>query len=189
MDARYFADMYATDPDPWGFETRWYEQRKYALTLAGLPKPRYRSAFEPGCSFGVLSEMLAPRCDSLICFELVPEVAARARARLESCEHVKVHALAIPEAWPRDTLDLVVLSEVAYYLDELGIDDVAAAISRTLEPGGHVVAVHYRGKTNYPLSGGDAHKALARHLGSFTTTVATWLEPSFQIDVFERCRP
>lgn len=36
--------------DPWDFESRWYEQRKYALSAAMLPKPRYRRAFEPGCS-------------------------------------------------------------------------------------------------------------------------------------------
>lgn len=35
----YFASMYARDPDPWGFDTTWYERRKYALTLAALPAP------------------------------------------------------------------------------------------------------------------------------------------------------
>ena len=58
----YFDDMYSDNPDPWGFESRWYEQRKYALTIAALPEPLYRSGFEPGCSVGVLTSLLAPRC-------------------------------------------------------------------------------------------------------------------------------
>lgn len=40
--------MYAAAPDPWGFEERWCEQRKYAISLEQLPDRRYRRAFEPG---------------------------------------------------------------------------------------------------------------------------------------------
>ena len=61
-DRTYFEQIYDHDPDPWGFESRWYEHRKYALTMAALPEPHYRSAFEPGCSIGVLTDLLAPRC-------------------------------------------------------------------------------------------------------------------------------
>jgi hypothetical protein len=46
----YFDAMYQAAADPWGFEDRWYEQRKYAVSLALFPAARYRSAFEPGCS-------------------------------------------------------------------------------------------------------------------------------------------
>jgi len=62
----YFDAMYEAATDPWGFEDRWYEQRKYAISLALLPERRYRHAFEPGCSIGVLSGMLAGRCDRLL---------------------------------------------------------------------------------------------------------------------------
>ena len=41
----YFAQMYAGSPDPWGFRSRWYEQRKRAVTLAALQQPRYRRGF------------------------------------------------------------------------------------------------------------------------------------------------
>jgi Nodulation protein S (NodS) len=59
----YFEGMYSGDPDPWDFEGSPYEQRKYSLTMASLPRPRYRFAFEPGCSIGVLTSMLAGRCN------------------------------------------------------------------------------------------------------------------------------
>ena len=66
LDTGYFDQMYAAAPDPWGLSTRWYEARKYALTLALLPEPRYRDAFEPGCSVGVLTGMLAARCGQVL---------------------------------------------------------------------------------------------------------------------------
>lgn len=50
--AAYFEDMYRDAADPWHLAERWYERRKYDLTLAGLPLPRYRRAFEPACSVG-----------------------------------------------------------------------------------------------------------------------------------------
>ena len=62
----YFADMYAGAEDPWGFRSRWYEQRKRDVTLAALTRPRYRRAFEPGCSIGVLTAALADRCDEVV---------------------------------------------------------------------------------------------------------------------------
>lgn len=116
-DRRYFEEIYASGPDPWGFESRWYEQRKYTLTMAALPQARYRSAFEPGCSIGVLSALLAPRCDQLLSTEIIPSVVAQARSRLAAFPHVRLAEEAIPSDWPEATFDLVVLSEIAYYFD------------------------------------------------------------------------
>src|SRR5947207_15351971 len=83
LPAAYFDAMYQAAADPWGFEDRWYEQRKYAISLAQLPAARYRSAFEPGCSIGVLSRMLAARCDALLSCD-VAAAAVRAAARREA---------------------------------------------------------------------------------------------------------
>ena len=54
----YFDELYAQAGDPWDLATRWYEQRKYAITLALLPRQHYAHAFEPGCSIGVLTALL-----------------------------------------------------------------------------------------------------------------------------------
>ncbi|KPC81578.1 SAM-dependent methyltransferase, partial [Streptomyces sp. NRRL F-6602] len=63
--------MYADAPDPWRLADRWYEHRKYTLTLASLPRRRYRRAFEPGCSVGVLTRMLAGRCEEVVAADRV----------------------------------------------------------------------------------------------------------------------
>ncbi|MPY95478.1 MAG: hypothetical protein GEV08_21200 [Acidimicrobiia bacterium] len=78
----WFATLYERDADPWGYVGSDYEARKYALTLAALPSPRYRHAYEPGCSIGLLSADLALRCDQLLCSDYAPAAVERARDRL-----------------------------------------------------------------------------------------------------------
>jgi predicted TPR repeat methyltransferase len=157
----YFAAMYAESADPWGFASRWYEQRKYALTLAALPRERYRRGFEPGCSIGVLTELLAGRCDSLLATDIAPAAVAAAKERLAPYDGVEVAELAVPKEWPQGRFDLVVLSEIGYYLSA---DDLEQLLDRTiasLEPGATLVAVHWRHSvSDYPLRGDDVHDLL-----------------------------
>ena len=181
----YFAEKYAADADPWGFDSRWYERRKQDLTVAVLPRARYRSAFEPGCANGALTARLAVRCDRLLAGDVVAEVVTRAAARLGEHAHVEIRRLALPEDWPRDErFDLVVLSEVAYYLTSDGLDEVLDALDVSLRPGGHLVAVHWLGVTDYPLRGDEVHARLRRH-PSFTL-VSSYREDAFVLDVLER---
>ncbi|WP_327242539.1 hypothetical protein [Streptomyces sp. NBC_01320] len=69
--AGYFDDLYRGKDDPGHLKERWYEQRKYALTLASLPRPKLGSAFEPACSVDEFSRLLAPRCERLLAVDRV----------------------------------------------------------------------------------------------------------------------
>ncbi len=149
----YFTARYSSTDDPWGFDERWYERRKYAVTLASLPRHRYRRAYEPGCANGALTELLAPRCDRLVASELVEKVADRARRRLKPHANVDIATDAFPEYWPPGGGDLLVLSEVAYYLTDRGVFAAGEGIRSWLEPLGDVIAVHYTGATDYPRPG------------------------------------
>ncbi|MCU1492673.1 MAG: Methyltransferase type 12 [Acidimicrobiaceae bacterium] len=182
---RYFEDLYASMPDPWGFETRWYEQRKYALTVAALPEAHYGSAFEPGCSIGVLSALLASRCDQLLATDIVPSALRRASDRVRS-PHVRFEERAIPEQWPDELFDLVVLSEIAYYFDAGVLGQLVSLVAGSTLPGGTVVAVHWRGETDYPLSGDAAHEILDS--SPLLDRVAHHTETDFVLDLWERAR-
>jgi SAM-dependent methyltransferase len=182
----YFVEMYAQDPDPWGFATRWYERRKYAVTMAALPRVRYTNAFEPGCSIGVLSELLALRCDQLFITDLIPAALAQARARLQTYTNVEIGALAIPDEWPEGSFDLIVLSELAYYFDPPTLQAIVGLAIDSSLPGAHIVGVHWRGTTDYPLSGDQAHRIIGSHphLGGLVHHE----EEEFILDVWE-CVP
>ena len=183
-DRQYFHDIYADVDDPWSFATSSYEQRKYALTVDALPRERYLSAFEPGCSIGVLTELLAPRCDSLLAVDIVPSALRRAARRLKDFENVAVECRAIPESWPDEMFDLVVLSEIAYYFDVLALRDVIEHLECSTQPGAHVVAVHWRGETNYPLTGDQAHVLIDG--SDRLRNVVHHVEGAFLLDLWER---
>jgi SAM-dependent methyltransferase len=186
MPDDYFRRMYAGSPDPWGFDERWYEQRKFSVTMASLPSPRYRRALEPGCSNGALTERLATRCDEVVAFDVVPEVVMRCRERMASHPHVEVRRGSFPDFWPSGTGDLVVWSEVAYYVRGASADEAIAGLGRWLEPGGHVVAVHYRGGTNYPRPGDSIGPWLDDV--EFLERRCRHLDVEFDLGVWERRR-
>lgn len=187
----YFSALYGASPDPWGLADRWYEQRKYDLTLAALPRPRYRSAFEAGCSVGVLTRRLAGRCDALLACDIDPVAARAAAERVAGQPHVRVERRELPEQWPTGVFDLVVLSELAYYLDVGARQSLFDAATHALEPEGHLVAVHWRHPVaDYPASGDEVHAALTAYAarGGLERTVRHE-ELDLLLDVYSRTPP
>jgi hypothetical protein len=179
-----FEERYARDPDPWGFASQWYEGRKYALTLAALPRSRYRRGFEPGCSIGVLTTGLAARCDYLLAADGVDAALDQARLRVAGLAHVEVAKLVLPHQWPDGPWDLVVLSEIGYYF---GPADLAALLDRaaaTTVAGATLVAVHWRGETDYPQTGDAVHDAIGAH-PAFGHR-GGYCEALFRLDWYER---
>ena len=166
LGADYFDAMYEVASDPWEFEDRWYEQRKYAISLAQLPQRRYRSAFEPGCSVGVLTAMLAGRCDRLLSCDVAGAAVRTAARRTRDLPHVRVEQRDITGQWPNGRFDLIVLSEILYYFGDGDLGQVLDHAVRALQPGGTLLAVHWRHPvTDYPRSGDDVHQVLASRVG------------------------
>ncbi|MEU7043596.1 SAM-dependent methyltransferase [Streptomyces varsoviensis] len=141
--ASYFEGLYREAADPWHLAERWYEHRKYELTVASLPQRRYRRAFEPACSVGELTSRLAQRCDSLLACDRIESAVESASRRTRDLPHVEVRRLAVPDEWPEGAFDLIVLSELLYYFDTETLDRLLTRTVDALEPGGTVVAVHW----------------------------------------------
>ena len=179
----YFRAQYADDPDPWGFRSRWYERRKYAITLAALTRPRYRRAFEPGCSVGVLTAGLAERCDHVLAWDL--DATARAQAEAHAPDNVTVAEGRVPRDWPDGELDLIVLSEVGYYLDRPELLRLVGRCTDSLAADGELVLVHWRHPvTDYPTDGDTVHAAFLA--GSPLHRQASHLEPDVRLDLLTR---
>ena len=52
LDPGHFRERYGASPDPYGLADRWYEARKYAITVALLPRERYAAASSPAARSG-----------------------------------------------------------------------------------------------------------------------------------------
>ena len=122
-----FDALFRHNEDPWGFRTRWYEARKRAMTLACLPQARYASGFEPGCANGELTAQLAGRCERLLASDVSPRAVELARTRLAALPHVEVVQALLPDQWPAGRFDLVVISELGYFVDGPSLDVMAAS--------------------------------------------------------------
>ncbi|SAL25287.1 hypothetical protein AWB71_01392 [Caballeronia peredens] len=141
---QYFDNLYRGSEDPWKIRHRWYEQRKRALTLAALPHEHYARAFEPGCGNGELTALLAPRCGELIAADIAEEAVELTRRRVAEFANVTVAAMSTPDDWPDGKLDLVLISEIGYYVDEPQLWRIVERIHESLSADGAVVACHWR---------------------------------------------
>ena len=180
----FFEDFYAGNRDPWGFETRWYEERKRSLTLAALPRRRFPSALELGCSIGVLTAGLADRCDTVVAVDIAEQPLGVARARLAARPSVTFDRRTLPGEWPAGSFDLIVFSEVGYYFSAVELREVLGRCRDSLAAGGVIVACHWRHPVpEYPLTGDQVHAELGR-LAGFERTVEH-RERDFLLEVFE----
>lgn len=160
-DPALFTRMYERSPDPWSFRDRWYERRKRGLVLAALPEERYGSAFEPGCSIGLLARDLAGRCSRLLSMDSAPGAVEQARRELSGLDHVRVARGRVPDDWPEGTFDLVVLSEVLYYFDETELYEVLDHTLSSSRQSATVIAVHWRHEAEeHVRTGDDVHRLL-----------------------------
>ena len=179
----YFDAMFAKSDDPWKFQTRWYERRKRALVMACLPCERFANAFEPGCANGELSAELATRCDRLLASDGVDKAVDLARVRLEDYTNVEVRKAWVPEEWPQDKFDLIVLSEFLFYLKPQTVQNIAIRAQTTLLPGGVILACHWRHPVaQCVLTGEQVHQQLNDCIA--LTRQCQVMEPDLMIDVW-----
>lgn len=180
-----FEQRYLADEDPWHFETSPYERNRYDAILRALPRARYKRAFEPGCSVGVLTTRLATRCDEVYATEISPTALERARQRCAKQPNVHFAASDINHESPPGTFDLIVFSEIGYYFTQADLTQIIGRLAGALKSGGELIAVHWTGHSkDHMLSGDDVHQTLRKVLPF--QHVTGHRHPGFQLDSWVR---
>ncbi len=166
--------------DPWDYATSPYEQDKYRLTLDYLPERTGRT-LELGCSVGVFTAMLAPRCEHLVAVDFSPTALARARERVGDLPQVELLERRLPEGMPAGPFDTIVCAEVLYYWSAGLVAEGLRRIEAALAPGGTLLAVHWRHPDpRRELTGDDVHRILDQ--GSSLALDASRTDPDFLLD-------
>ena len=186
--AAFFEAKYAAVDDPWDFATDPAERARYADLLSMLGDRRYERGFEPGCSIGELSVLLAPRCASLLAIDISSIAVDRARRRCRDLPQVELRVGRLPDDLPTDhrgAFDLVVFSEVGYYFDRPTLRRLIDRLAALLEPGGELVAVHWTGRSDDHLITGEAvHEELGTCRG--LVEIAAEARPGYVIGKWGR---
>lgn len=177
--------LYTGSDDPWQTHSSAYEQMKFAQTVASLPRPRYRLGFEVGCGAGALTAHLAARCETLIAIDCTAAAiaAAKARSMLGNTEFIEG---AVPENWPAQPPDLVILSEVLYFMTDDENAGLATRLALDCTPDSHVVLVNWLGDTGGGIGGEAAALRLIHALTETHETLASANLGQFRLDVLSR---
>ena len=139
-----FDAMYAADPDPWNVRDSWYERRKESVVLALLARERYDHAWDTASGTGDLALALSRRCGRVTASDATPR-AVVLTGDLLSGVSASVVANRLPEVPAlAEPPDLVVLSEVLYYLPEADRLRALEAVGAAARPSAELVVVHWR---------------------------------------------
>lgn len=183
----YFEQLYNKNRDPWNFVCSIYEKEKYHNSIATLGNKRFQSGFEIGCSIGVLTKMIAERCDCLLAVDVVETALTDAADRCKHAKHVSFENRQMPQDWPcKVKFDLIVCSEILYFLSPEDISTLADRMSRSLIPGGNILLVNYTGKIQEPCNGDDAASIMITQTSSFCSLSTHLKSDGYRIDLLSR---
>jgi SAM-dependent methyltransferase len=183
-DLERFERLYQQSADPWGYRTSSYEQQKYAATLAALPRPSLGLTLEVGCSIGVFTGRLAARCEHVVAIDFSLGALELARRNLREVSNVDLLRAAFPDETPPGSWDLIVCSEVLYYLQPPALAEAIAWITSQLSYGASVLAVSWRGVGRDEAHTGDeVHDRLSRELARWHALDAR--QDQYRLDRFD----
>ena len=76
---------------------------------------------------------------------------------------MEVRLAEVPADWPEGLFDLVVVSEIGYFLSPRDLDDLAERIRESLTPDGVLLLCHWRHPVvGWVLNGGQVHAAVEK---------------------------
>jgi SAM-dependent methyltransferase len=182
-----FEKKYRQAADPWNFAHSDYERDRYQLTLDALMRKRYRRAFEPACSIGVLTAALAVRCDELLASDIAPSAVAIAKQRCAALPQVRIECADIATHRPPGTFDLIVFSELGYYFSTAQLARIVRSLSAQLSQGGELIGVHWLGDSqDHLLHGDQVHATLHDALAACCKWIKGERRPKFRLDCWRR---
>lgn len=181
----YFNDFYQDNDDPWGYQSRWYEERKRQICLSLLLKPHYQHVLEIGSANGCFSQSLAKRAHHLHCIDGNQKAVELTKKALENHSNVTVECKTIPLDFPQLQYDLIVLSEIAYYLTSAELVRLIVKLQSQLTAQGMLLSCHWRHPIEqFQLDGNRVHQSLKNNLNLHH--YSSLVDPDFLVDLWTK---
>jgi len=137
----YWDKVFARE-DPWDYSNA-YEQQKYKHTLEMIPEGSCARVLELGCAEGLFTELLAEKVDDILAVDISERALERATRRCARLENVRFKQHDIAQGLHAGEFDLIICSEILYYLrDRYAVEAFASQVKDALPPGGYVLMAH-----------------------------------------------
>lgn len=189
IDPDGFERLFRKRIDPWNYRASPFEAFKRHVLLRACGLRHYGRGLELACANGETTRLLARRCLRLLAVDASPTAVAAAKKRTRDLPSVTVGLATLPATMPRGPFDLIVVSEIAYYLSGNDLRGLIGRIEQALAPGGRVVVLHHLKRFDDAAQlPSRAQAALRRSLGRSMTTVFAERHGRFEALAFEASR-
>ena len=135
----------------------------------------------------MLTELLTERCAQVTATDVAAAALDSARRRMADAgcgEQVRFIRQSIDQTWPAGPFDLLVLSELGYYLSPDVLHDVLERECPRLAPGATVVSAHWRHRVeDYLMAGDEVNEVVAGITGMHA--IGRYRDADVAIDVFD----
>ncbi|WP_349943000.1 SAM-dependent methyltransferase [Fulvimarina sp. MAC8] len=138
-----FEALFASDPDPWDYRTSRFERHKRGILMRAVGQRMFGRGLELGCANGETTSFLARKCLRLTAVDGSETALEQAWIRHADSPRVRLEQAILPERTPRGPFDLIVTSEVLYYLRENELRDMLSLLKKAVALGGRLVFLHH----------------------------------------------
>lgn len=142
IDPEGFEAMFRQNADPWDYAGSPFEAFKRGVLLRACGDRIFGRGLELACANGETSRALARRCLRLLAVDASPTVVAEAKRRVTD-PRITFESARLPEETPTGPFDLIVASEILYYMPRRDMDELLDRLAAALAPGGSMVVLHH----------------------------------------------
>jgi 2-polyprenyl-3-methyl-5-hydroxy-6-metoxy-1,4-benzoquinol methylase len=139
---QYFDRIFASNPDPWSYQTCFVSQERKALMLDRIPRRHFRRLLEIGCAAGWMTTELATRADAVLAVDISPIAIRVAATHCAQLGNIRFQNVDILTSMPDGIFDAIVCAGVLVYLPWSAQEDVCARIVKSLEQNGILLLEH-----------------------------------------------
>lgn len=138
-----FEALFRYNVDPWNYARSPFEAYKRSRLLQACGDRVYGRGLELACANGETTLRLASRCMRLLAVDSSATAVKEASSRAVGLTNVTVKQVLLPAQTPQGPFDLIVVSEILYYLSLTEMLTLLDQLQRALARGGRLVVLHH----------------------------------------------
>ena len=189
IDVAGFERLFRTSADPWDYRRSPFEAFKRSVLLRACGARCQGRGLELACANGETTLRLLDRCLRLTAVDASATAVDAARRRVGEEPSLTFAVRRLPDEMPRGPFDLIVVSELVYYLTPNDLRQLIPKIEGALAPGGRVAVLHHlRRFDDAAQLPARAHSTVCRALAKSMRLVFTERHARFEAVAFEARR-